>query len=268
MKEKFVCTPNSDIAKDMLVKTIQDKDRKYSLHRLGVAMHVYADTWAHQNFAGRNDPINSLVELRVDGMKIANRWGKIKLFIRKWGLFFLSKRFPLGHGAAGTNPDLPYIRWEYINGRGEKIVRDNLEIFLDASDHLYSAMLAFKNNDMSLKFSSLSEARREKLKELFVRAKSEDENARHQVWLDALANGEFDFGPQQVEYCIEGANSFKALALSSTKHCWIRRKLLQKKYEYRAEFLESDWKLFHDAIQAHRFDVIHDILPKYGICAG
>ncbi len=32
------------------------------------------------------------------------------------------------------------------------------------------------------------------------------------------------------------------------------------------EFLKSDWKLFHDAIQEHRLTVLHDILPKYGIC--
>ena len=32
-------------------------------------------------------------------------------------------------------------------------------------------------------------------------------------------------------------------------------------------FLISDWKMFHDALQAHRFEVIHEILPKYGISA-
>ena len=38
-------------------------------------------------------------------------------------------------------------------------------------------------------------------------------------------------------------------------------------FPYKPEFLKSGWKLFHDAIQAHRFAVIHDILPRYGICA-
>jgi hypothetical protein len=31
--------------------------------------------------------------------------------------------------------------------------------------------------------------------------------------------------------------------------------------------LKSDWKHFHDALQAHRQDVLHDVLPRYGICA-
>lgn len=32
-------------------------------------------------------------------------------------------------------------------------------------------------------------------------------------------------------------------------------------------FLTRDWKRFHDAQHAHRFDVIHEILPQYGISA-
>ncbi len=37
-------------------------------------------------------------------------------------------------------------------------------------------------------------------------------------------------------------------------------------FEYKESFLASDWKMFHDALQAHRFDIIHDILPAFGIC--
>jgi hypothetical protein len=32
-------------------------------------------------------------------------------------------------------------------------------------------------------------------------------------------------------------------------------------------FLGSRWKMFHDAAQAHRLDVLQVILPRYGICA-
>lgn len=35
-----------------------------------------------------------------------------------------------------------------------------------------------------------------------------------------------------------------------------------------APFLSSHWKLFHDALQAHRFFVLHELLPKYGLLAG
>jgi hypothetical protein len=45
---KLICKPDSPIARQMVRQTILEQDRPYGLHRLGVAMHVYADTWAHQ----------------------------------------------------------------------------------------------------------------------------------------------------------------------------------------------------------------------------
>lgn len=39
-------------------------------------------------------------------------------------------------------------------------------------------------------------------------------------------------------------------------------------FPYRECFLASDWKLFHDAAIAHRFNVVHHVLPRYGICVG
>jgi hypothetical protein len=31
--------------------------------------------------------------------------------------------------------------------------------------------------------------------------------------------------------------------------------------------MKSNWKLFHDALQFHRLDILNDVPPKYGICA-
>jgi hypothetical protein len=31
--------------------------------------------------------------------------------------------------------------------------------------------------------------------------------------------------------------------------------------------MHSDWKRFHDALQVHRLQVLHEILPRYSICA-
>jgi len=38
-------------------------------------------------------------------------------------------------------------------------------------------------------------------------------------------------------------------------------------FKYTQTFPKSNWKMFHDALQAHRFAVLHDILPRYGIIA-
>jgi len=48
--------PDSNRAKRMLVAALKSRD----LYRVGIALHTYADTWAHQNFSGRNEEWNRL----------------------------------------------------------------------------------------------------------------------------------------------------------------------------------------------------------------
>jgi hypothetical protein len=57
---KIVCSKNNPIAKEMVRQAIIEKDKPYGLHRLGITMHVYADTWAHQKFAGVLHDINEV----------------------------------------------------------------------------------------------------------------------------------------------------------------------------------------------------------------
>ena len=58
--EKIICRPNSHVAQDVLRSCIREQDARYGLHRLGITMHVYADTWAHQGFAGVNHRVNDI----------------------------------------------------------------------------------------------------------------------------------------------------------------------------------------------------------------
>ncbi len=45
---RITCRPNSNIAKDMVSECIRLSKAPQALYRLGITMHVYADTWAHQ----------------------------------------------------------------------------------------------------------------------------------------------------------------------------------------------------------------------------
>ncbi len=100
----------------MVRSCIEGRDSDYSLHRLGITMHVYADTWAHQGFAGINNKVNEANNIYINGkkdMKITNRLKN----------FFISSALPLGHGAVLSHPDQPYLKWSYRNGLGERIRR-------------------------------------------------------------------------------------------------------------------------------------------------
>ena len=60
-----------------------------------------------------------------------------------------------------------------------------------------------------------------------------------------------------LDYIEKGPGSWKHAALGEKE---------EGIHKYAPSFLTSDWKRFHDALQQHRFDVIHHILPSYGIC--
>jgi len=53
---RWAVTPDSPIAKELLVAALRTDDD----FRIGIALHAYADTWAHQNFSGRTEAGNAM----------------------------------------------------------------------------------------------------------------------------------------------------------------------------------------------------------------
>jgi len=125
---KLICFPNSHVAKDMLRACALDLKKPYALHRIGITMHVYADTFAHQGFAGVNHEVNEVKHLTSTNPDMDQS------FFDKMASYFLSESFPLGHGAALSYPDQPYLKWNYTNGPGDEVYRDNSKIFKEAVD--------------------------------------------------------------------------------------------------------------------------------------
>ena len=63
--QRLICRPNSEIAQAMVNRCILDQDPKLGLYRLGITLHVYADTWAHQNFTGISHEVNKIGRAHV-----------------------------------------------------------------------------------------------------------------------------------------------------------------------------------------------------------
>lgn len=262
--KKLVCKPYSSVAVDILDACEEDKDKPYALHRLGITMHVFADTFAHQGFAGIQHKINEVNDLEllnenIDmSKKLSNFFGD---FFDDISQSFVSDVVPLGHGPALTCPDKPYLEWQYINGFGERVHRKNIEIFEDAIRSMVSDMITYRNDPGY--DDSTNEADFQKIIENFNEFREEKGEERHQRWLESIANGDFSFGKEKIEFTPKGVGSWKYKALNIVKDV---DESDDDNPIYSEEFLSSNWKLFHDALQAHYFDVIHDILPKYNIC--
>ncbi|MGV1099796.1 DUF6765 family protein [Thiovibrio sp. JS02] len=253
---KIICRPDSPVAAEMLASVTADQAKPYALHRLGIAMHVYADTWAHQGFAGVLHEVNE-----VESMKETGKSGVFKGGLKKFiGCLLDDTIPPLGHGRALVFPDMPFLSWEYSNGQGERIVRNNADLFAAAAEAMCRAMQRYRRHgDPTSKETGLPEADKKNMQTLFLDLKDEDGNTRHKAWLAEIAKGTFSFGPASISYAADGKNSWKAAALGTSQEMPV--------YSYTPDFLRSDWKLFHDALQQHRLTVSHEILPRYGICA-
>lgn len=292
---KLVCRPDSPVARDMLRAAMADRESPRGLHRLGITMHVYADTFAHQGFIGAMHRANQVHQLRSDipgaderlqdsALRSAFRmvWGNIKavallLFksvqfmfrehespLKFWRDFYSHE--PLGHARAGTYPDQPYLTWQYELYDGTPVNRDNPATYLQAFEMMTRALRAWREGDATMSLErhpGLDDADIEVIAELVRQQDDPNGEVRHRHWLDAIAAGRFSFGAVDLDYIHKGKQSWKHLALGTLK----AKDSGMERYVYREAFLDSDWKLFHDAAQVHRSDIVHSILPRYGICA-
>lgn len=266
--DKIICTPNSHVAREMVRECIRRRSDAHALQRLGITMHAYVDTWAHQGFAGITHKVNDTSDLRNSDdhtdhslkHSIGNYFGET---FDAFKSRFVGDALPLGHGSVLSHPDKPFLRWSYVNGLGKEIVRDNPTDFLEAAEYMCKALQCFRAGDPDMQAPGLPAGDRQKMDELLRNTRAEDGEARHKVWLAAIQDGVFSFGAAQLEYIPKGVNSWKHAALNTTEF----RDEGNEIFPYQPAFLNSNWKRFHDALQTHRLYVEHDLLPKYGICA-
>ena len=101
-----ITTPKASMAENALDKALSTGNP----YLVGVALHTYADTWAHQGFAGCEHTCN--------------------VFPGSSGKYQFSP--PLGHGQAGHFPDLP-ITWEDNRRIGEFCKINNKVRFREAA---------------------------------------------------------------------------------------------------------------------------------------
>ena len=265
--EKIICRPNSHVAQDMVRTCIIEQNKLYGLYRLGITMHVYADTWAHQGFAGVIHKVNDIRALNEEGDEDGDFLEKVKGFFGD--LFdqgaskFVGDTLPLGHGAALSCPDKPYLKWKYRDHQDDVIERNNTTLFVEAADQMCRAMQRYRVGNPDAEVAGLSADGLDKIGQQLLAITDENGDDRHKQWLKLIGDGYFGFPPVKLSYRAKGVNSWKQQALNT-------RKFKDKRsdtYPYTPSFLGSDWKLFHDALQDHRFYVVHNLLPRYGICA-
>ena len=267
LEEKSICKPDSAVARDMVAHTIENRNAENALHRLGITLHVYVDTWAHQNFSGTISDHNVVKSLTSDDYSHEIWTGKLKQLldgiVHTAQTDFLDHVVKLGHGAALHFPDLPWAKWEYENGHGLKFKRDNLLIFMEAADMAYRAIKGFRSGNAEYaKEDGLSPDVRAALTSLLGSNRLDDPDERLHVLTTAMANGSIPgFAENIPAYLSKGPGSWKDAATGITD----ADKDGDTRPVWSEQFEQSDYRKFHDAIKEHRFIVTQLILPMHGV---
>jgi hypothetical protein len=114
-------TPDNDNANQLLDAALTTNN----LYKIGMAVHAFADTYAHQNFAGYYDAFNSLR-------------GILKKSPSK-----------IGHASAGHKPDIPNLIWNDQRLLTQNSERNNKEIFLKAAARIFEKLKRHNNPEVN-----------------------------------------------------------------------------------------------------------------------
>ena len=200
-EDKLVCKKHSELSEGLKERLLETTlDHSDYVFRLGVGLHVFADTWAHQEFAGLNNTLN-----KVQNLIFANQGSMVERVIGDLigSSSVLSKimdeLMPLGHAAAVHCPDMPYLWWKtgerFSNGR------KNWDEFMEASEEIFCILQKVSGEEVT----GLSDSQKKLLLRCFKGIQSDDIEERHREWLRRIHENYFAFedfgdGDASVEY--------------------------------------------------------------------
>ena len=256
-EKKLICTKNSKIANEMFKNHIENNTNKdYLVYLIGVACHVFMDTFSHYGFSGISSKYNSVKKdsfiLHVKNKEMKDYiLGKKGKFLKDFGLEKIARYLAefstgaLGHGGAMTFPDRPYLHWElefvdkYSNSE-EMINRKNNETFLEGSKALYNYLCKFAKKKYNIDSPDFNNIER-KIKNILA------------------------IEGTKAERISEWKNIIKAKNIDYNSETWEEEKDNFDKFKYSKNGIETNVYRFHQAVSYHRYYVLKDLLPKYKI---
>lgn len=212
--QRLVCQKDSKIARRMVAHHLDLAEATFGIEMIGIAAHVYADTFAHYGFSGISSRVNRVkfgsINL-INGDPIAP---KVERFFGKFGVQGgLLRNFrdaiatvvgnvaedttgALGHGSVATFPDQPYLEWSYqyelpdLQSSPQAVHRQNANDYMAAALALYNMFRAFGDrrrdcvdNKGPLEFNAIEATVRQ------IVTLGADRDGRIAAWIKALQDG-------------------------------------------------------------------------------
>ena len=282
--ERLKCRMDSAVVREMRDHHLAYADRAFAPHLLGIAAHVYADTFSHYGFSGVSSRGNRVVNdsfrfhEEVEGAddataklspemrdyvtrKAASFFGKrgahggLLLNVKTWLAEEASGA--LGHGSVATLPDRPYLVWSFDYERpdavaGMRSARNNPVTFLAGCRALHAMFRRFAglrpgaDTGGGRDFEAIAPRVRE------ILLTQGDKAARITAWREAARSGAL-FG--------EAGEAIPEYEGESWNEQW---ESLDGGDDYRAAMETHIWR-FYQAAALHRAYVLRDLLPGHGL---
>jgi hypothetical protein len=227
----------------LLKEAIRKKTENW-LHRLGTALHTYADTWAHQGFSGRQNMENKVEDINLNERE---KWKHLL-----WENIFLDAFPTIGHCEANRFPDFPFLTWKYKNHKNEWIERNNTQIFLLAARTIFEELC-----NITGKRKTSWQQLEDVIKELFLC--DVDLNKRCQAWIERFP----EIFETQEDIYDKLAWRKEALESESTRiYEWddlSPEKFEILKFEVKENFFNSNWVNFQRASFLQRNFVLYNL---------
>ena len=291
MSERLICRKNSPLAQAMLKHNLALAGEPYGIHLMGISAHIYADTFSHYGFSGVSSRWNRIDSSSIKLHKIEknSKIGKYlkekeEKFKKRYGeemsklpnfrdLHSQGRRVSkidqwksnvaesatgaLGHGAALTYPDRPYLRWEFTYELPKKLrrssgLRDNQKTFLEACEKLHALFCELYKQHPKLRGGKPQQFKKIRGTVKKILAMEEPCKRRIRAWEEAAMSGVL-FGQSERIRPYQGPQWKKGLEA-----------LRNKPDDSRAALKKPIFRFFQAAAN-HRTFVLRDLFPKHDL---
>jgi hypothetical protein len=191
----------------VLKYAMDNKDKPYGPHLMGIVCHVLQDTFAHFGFSGITSDYNHVNQGSFEPLDESEEsWSQVKSAIFTG---MAAENTGLGHAATSTLPDMPWLAWSYeYEASPEKcprqteytVSRRNMDHFLASAQFLHAQLRLFAANNPHVSgfsggrdYSEIEPTLREAMR--YQDAVTED---RCERWIRLMREGKF-YDPANTE---------------------------------------------------------------------
>ncbi|MDQ1350163.1 MAG: hypothetical protein QG657_464 [Acidobacteriota bacterium] len=243
-----------ELFEDLIKEALKSND----LYRIGIALHVLADTYSHSDFSGLwtwgNDihRVNYIPARRGWFFNLMTKWKWITM--RKW----LEATPAVGHSQAFKFPDFPYLNWKYFDYQGNMHSVSNSFKYRDGFWDLYELIILAYAQSQNLQPRLNPDILMQKLWDGIRRPGSLKKRCKY--WQQVIVKFADEFKLQIPDWHFKYRETdWESDVAKRLKKFFFFPSLKMKLKVSKEDFEKSHFHNFHVAAREHRLFVMQEI---------